>query len=131
MVSDSPESTTAQERRAGDPPLRLPLQIPVEFFALHPTVPQYTAASLVLNLSEGGMFIKTTRYVRPGTTVELEFSLYAAEKIKTRAKVVWATEGVSGNTSIYAQGIGLQFVNLPQQALQQIHQLSVQYREFP
>ena len=86
---------------------------------------------MALNISRGGLFLKTNHYIRPGSSVALEFSLRAHEKIRAEARVVWATEGVAGNNQIFTQGLGLKFTDLPQPALGQIDQLTRAYLALP
>jgi len=105
---------------------RIPLTLPVRL-KNNGTIYKEKA----LNLSTGGMFIRTDNYISPGKSLEVEFSLTATETLRIIAKVVWASEGVTGNEFIYAKGIGLQFTQLTAKARQQLQILSSQYNNLP
>lgn len=67
------------------------------------------------NISEGGVFLKTTRREIPfkvGTVVDLHFSLPShSEIIKAKGKVIWTTEGWSDNLD-GINGMGIQFTDI-------------------
>jgi hypothetical protein len=106
------------------PALRIPIQLPVSLGAKG-------SKNMALNLSTSGMFLKTHEYHKPGSQLDLEFHLTHNNPIRVRARVVWASEGVSGNECSFAQGLGLQFIKLPPIALQQIQRLTQQVRHLP
>ena len=69
------------------------------------------AAAVTLNISRGGLAVRTTSPLEPGTAVKLRFRVPAGKKeIETEAIVAWVARGL---------GMGLQFtkVDPPDQAL--------------
>lgn len=70
--------------------------------------------SFAENLSEGGMFISTTRPLRPGATLFLEFLLPDSSlKIRTRAEVMWSRKNPKSPRK--KRGMGLKFEELSQE----------------
>ena len=106
--------------------LRIPLAIPIQFENQGEKFQEKT-----INVSMGGMFIKTNHYIRPGSQIKLEFKLHPLETIKASAKVVWASEGVKGNEFSYTRGIGIQFTQLPTKAIIQLQCLTQEFKYFP
>ena len=105
---------------------RISMRIPVKFSENGDLHEDHT-----LNISTGGMFIKTNQYIQPGKKISIEFQLNSQDTINVEAKIIWATEGKTGNEHTYARGLGVQFQNLPAVAKQQINYLVTSYREFP
>ena len=63
------------------------------------------------NLSEGGMFISTSRPLQPGATLFLEFLLPDSSlKVKTRAEVMWSRKDPKSPRE--KRGMGLRFEEL-------------------
>ena len=106
--------------------IRIPIHLPVKFGENGSSHEDFA-----LNVSTGGMFLKTSHYIRPGSELHLEFSLADMEPVNATAKVIWASEGVSGNQVSFTKGLGLQFIFLPLKARQQIESLTAQYRSLP
>ena len=62
------------------------------------------AAALTLNVSRGGMAVRTTSALEPGTTVRVRFRLPGARKdIDADARVAWTERRV---------GMGLEFTRI-------------------
>ncbi len=67
--------------------------------------------SFAENLSEGGMFICTTKPLNPGTTLFLEFLLPDSSlKIRTRAEVMWSRK--NPRSSQEKREMGVRFEDL-------------------
>ncbi len=63
------------------------------------------------NLSEGGMFISTSRPLKPGTTLFLEFLLPDSSlKVKTRGEVMWSRNNPKSDRE--KRGMGIRFEEL-------------------
>ena len=72
------------------------------------------------NLSEGGMFIATTKPLRPGTTLFLEFLLPDSSlRVKTRAEVMWSRK--IPKSSVHKRGMGLKFEELSRKDREKIN----------
>lgn len=74
--------------------------------------------ALVLNLSRGGLFVRTTARVRPGAKIELDLPLRDpqgedAETIGLRANVVWRRVSASTMSHMNHGGIGLRLSDAP------------------
>lgn len=74
------------------------------------------------NLSEGGMFIATSRLLKPGTTLLIEFLLPETSlKIKTRAEVVWIR--TNSESPAKRRGMGIKFQDLRPQDKAKINKI--------
>ncbi|MEA1867618.1 MAG: TIGR02266 family protein [Thermodesulfobacteriota bacterium] len=81
------------------------------------------------NISNGGMFIATTKPLKPETWLRLEFLLPACDyPIHVKAKVVWIRSVPSENQK---QGMGVQFDNLSPSARDKINTIVKQLRSVP
>ncbi|HEY4716992.1 MAG TPA: TIGR02266 family protein [bacterium] len=64
------------------------------------------------NLSEGGIFIKTQRFVEKGTTLQIKFSFPDSAKLfDVECKVVWINTA-NGPIKELGPGMGIEFINL-------------------
>jgi uncharacterized protein (TIGR02266 family) len=77
---------------------RVALGIPVTY-----RIANSIATAMTLNLSRGGLAIRTTRPLTLGTTVQLHFNLPGGADIETTAHAVWRDARV---------GMGLEFADL-------------------
>lgn len=76
-------------------------------------------SGLTENLSEGGLFIATLAPGRIGATIELELALPdGGPPIAVGAVVRWIRGGEDGD--VPAPGMGVQFIDLPAEALDRI-----------
>ena len=131
------DQSQKSDRRQGPP--RVPIQLPVEIFRsgtleadeFFEDDEDGAAGDTALNVSTGGMFIRTARYLKPGTKVKVGFNLFGLDRVEAEARVVWASEGVVGNTARFARGIGIEFVVLPPTAKEKILQLTLEYHKLP
>ncbi len=79
---------------------------------------QYEALDLfhsntILNISKGGMFIKTDRPHPLGTVLLLEFTLPGRkESIHVTGKVVWTHKPTQTSISSYEPGMGIKFLDI-------------------
>jgi len=67
------------------------------------------------NLSEGGLFVATVQMLPRGTQVDLHFTLPGGKKIDAKGVVRWTRE-VNDRTPDIFPGVGVQFVDLPNEA---------------
>jgi uncharacterized protein (TIGR02266 family) len=94
LPSLAPQLSPSEHNRRGSP--RVVLGVPINY-----RVGNTIAAALTLNLSHGGVAIRTTRPLPAGTTARLRLKLPGAPReIEVQAVVRWSESGV---------GMGLQF----------------------
>ncbi|PLX94821.1 MAG: pilus assembly protein PilZ [Desulfuromonas sp.] len=67
------------------------------------------------NISKSGMFIASVNPLEPGTQVEVEIPLPSdpQQSIRCRCEVIWKRR--FAKKSIYEPGMGLKFLDLPEQ----------------
>lgn len=72
------------------------------------------------NISRSGLFIATTNPIKPGEQLELEIPLPGSleGKVRCRCEVVWRRP--LGKTLPYEPGMGLKFIDMPDEVAQQI-----------
>ena len=81
------------------------------------------------NISNGGMFIATTKPLKPGTRLSLEFLLPECDyPIHVKAKVAWSRSVPSENQK---QGIGVQFDDLSASTKDKINTIVKRLRSVP
>ncbi len=73
-----------------------------------------TVFARVGNLSEGGLFLKTSTPLSPGSRAMVRFS-----EVEAPVLVVWASQGDDGRSP----GMGLQFESIDEQRLEQIRHM--------
>jgi uncharacterized protein (TIGR02266 family) len=80
-----------------------------------------TLYSRVDNLSEGGLFLRTSTPLREGTrtTVRLGAGEEEGREIQTMAKVVWTRQ----NGKPWPPGMGLQFESLDATSLERLREI--------
>jgi len=65
------------------------------------------------NISEHGVFIHTNKPLKPGTVVELQFTLpESKEKLKVRGEVMWVNPYRQEQEKNYNPGMGVRFDGL-------------------
>jgi PilZ domain len=72
------------------------------------------------NISSSGMFIATTNTIEPGQQLDLEIPLPPPlkGKVRCRCEVVWKRP--YGKHLPFEPGIGIKFINMPEEIAQQI-----------
>ncbi len=72
------------------------------------------------NISKSGMFISTTKEIKPGEQIDLEFQLPAPLTGTARCccEVIWKRP--HGTHLPFEPGIGLRFVNMPDEISEQL-----------
>lgn len=105
---------------------RIPVKFPVEYMR-----DDRSASGTCLNLSQGGMFINTTRPMSPQSEIILTFALPGQENpLWVKARVVW-TNPLS-NENYFPAGMGVEFQELnPQDARNLSIFLEQAQRRFP
>ncbi len=73
-----------------------------------------TVFARIGNLSEGGLFLKTSTPLAPGSSAVVRFA-----DVEARVLVVWASSGDDGR----APGMGLRFDGIDEQRLGQIRRM--------
>lgn len=84
---------------------RVPITIPVDF--THGTV---TSTGYLLNISETGMFLYTSKAFPSGTILHLRFSLPNSDKVlEIKGMIKWSSQS-SGSQNLF-NGMGIEFVS--------------------
>lgn len=115
MVEQSPPEYSAEQKSQRNN-LRSPLiveKIPCEDG-------QKTFFGYAKNISRGGLFISTVKPREPGERFTIEIALPATKKLKIRClcEVIWKRH--FERKSPYEPGMGLRFIDLPEEAAEQI-----------
>jgi uncharacterized protein (TIGR02266 family) len=97
---------TARDRRTAP---RVAAALAVEYVG-----GERAAAGETLNVSVGGMFIKTPRPADVGALLLLRFALPGSARWESSARVVWVRPPEEDHP--YPQGMGVEFVDLPPDA---------------
>jgi uncharacterized protein (TIGR02266 family) len=88
---------------------RYPSDLPVRFRDLR-TAQTEPGEGLALNVSRGGIFIRTQTPLRPGTDIQLHVRIVTPfgeeQELEAEAKVVWANENPG------EQGMGIAFTKI-------------------
>ena len=81
-----------------------------------------TLSGFVLNLSRNGVYIATDSEVEQGALLDLIFALPDAKGsiIQTKARVAWLNTGRSRKKPALAEGFGVEFLSLPDEAAREI-----------
>jgi uncharacterized protein (TIGR02266 family) len=75
------------------------------------------------NISEGGIFIETTKHHLPGSPVRLEFSLPGAtQPVRVSGRVIWVRK--AGEAADGPPGLGVQFEDLSRETKEQINRIA-------
>ena len=69
--------------------------------------------ALVLNLSRGGLFVRTTARARPGARIELDLPLASRGAVPLEARVVWRRVAASTVAALNEGGLGLRISDPP------------------
>jgi uncharacterized protein (TIGR02266 family) len=76
-----------------------------------------------VNMSNGGVFIETTNIRRVNTPLVIKFNLPSSEAIITcNARVAWTNESGQLRKSSFPPGMGIQFLDLSLEDLQDIRE---------
>lgn len=100
--------------------LRKSLRSPMIIQKAHLYSQQLTLFGYTKNISRSGMFIATTHPVTPGDRIDLEFQLPSpvAQSVRCCCEIVWRRP--FGFQLPSEPGIGLKFVDLPEDIAEQI-----------
>ena len=71
------------------------------------------------NLSEGGLFVRTSTPLEQGAQTVVRFETREASEVHARARVVWTREESNG----FPAGMGLRFEDIDEQALEVIRRI--------
>lgn len=107
-------SINAMPVRAKRASPRVQMQVTVDLTSSHNFFSGFSS-----NISDGGLFVATTNLVELGTMVDLSFSLPGSQRIAVHGVVRWVRQLTDGMPEALP-GIGVQFVELPADALQAI-----------
>lgn len=100
---DAPQVNKLVEKANRQSHARIPVKFPVEYMR-----DDRSASGTCLNLSQGGMFINTTRPISPKSEILLTFTFPGQENpFWVKARVVW-TNPLS-NENYFPAGMGVQF----------------------
>jgi uncharacterized protein (TIGR02266 family) len=96
---------------------RIPVSVPVRLSTIEPEIDLYTGKSFfraidecTVNLSRGGLFLRTGDVVRPGQRVLLEITLPGEKPIETVGRVRWMNAKFTTDGEIPDNGLGLEFL---------------------
>jgi len=116
MADTKTPSTTSNRRRYPRVPLSLLVQY--KFNSLEEFISEYA-----LNISLGGMFIKTTEPREKGILVYFQFTLADGSKlIEGLGRVVWVNQ-VDINNADKVPGMGIEFINMDEESMQLIEEI--------
>jgi uncharacterized protein (TIGR02266 family) len=77
-------------------------------------------SGFIVNLSTGGVALRTLTALPTGTAAEIRFNLTPQTKCETRATVAWANEFNPRDTASFPYGMGLQFAGIAPESEEQI-----------
>ncbi|MCX7943493.1 MAG: TIGR02266 family protein [Deltaproteobacteria bacterium] len=116
MADTKTPSTTTNRRRYPRVPLSLLVQY--KFNSLEEFISEYA-----LNISLGGMFIKTTEPREKGILIYFQFTLADGSKlIEGLGRVVWVNK-VDVNNPDKVPGMGIEFINMDEESMQLIEEI--------
>jgi len=102
---------------------RIPVSIPVRISTIDPETDPWTGKSFFrsvedvsLNISRGGMCVRTEEPISPGQRVLLELFLPGEKPLETVGRVKWMNSSLRPGTEEGPRGLGLEFMGgLPEQ----------------
>lgn len=75
-----------------------------------------------LDISEGGMFLKTRDFFTVGEAVDIEFEIPGMKStLKAKGRVAWATPQVQRDMKPDLPGCGIEFTKIDSQTLEQLN----------
>lgn len=96
---------------------RIPACLPVRISTIDPETDPWTGKPFFrssrewsINVSRGGLFVRTQEPILPGQRVLLELSLPGGRTIEAVGRVAWARRVMRVGTEEDDAGVGLQFV---------------------
>jgi uncharacterized protein (TIGR02266 family) len=96
---------------------RVPVSVPVRLSTIEPEIDLYTGKSFframdecTVNISRGGLFLRTSDAVRPGQRVLLEITLPGEKPIETVCRVRWMNAKFTADGDTPDNGLGLEFL---------------------
>ena len=105
MIAGKIMSTKSSEQRVSN---RVPVKLKVDYKSEGNFLFENAT-----NISEHGVFIHTNKPLKPGTVVELQFTLpESKEKLKVRGEVMWVNPYRQEQEKNYNPGMGVRFDGL-------------------
>ncbi|MBW2712489.1 MAG: PilZ domain-containing protein [Deltaproteobacteria bacterium] len=96
---------------------RVPVSVPVRLSTIEPETDLYTGKSfframdeISVNISRGGLFLRTSDAVRPGQRVLLEINLPGEKAIETVGRVRWMNSRFTTEGETPDNGLGVEFL---------------------
>jgi uncharacterized protein (TIGR02266 family) len=96
---------------------RIPVSVPVRVSTIEPELDLYTGKSfframdeISVNISRGGLFIRTSDAIRPGQRVLLEINLPGEKAIETVGRVRWMNAKFTTEGEVPDNGLGVEFL---------------------
>lgn len=96
---------------------RIPVSVPVRVSTIEPELDLYTGKSfframdeISVNISRGGLFIRTSDAIRPGQRVLLEINLPGEKAIETVGRVRWMNAKFTTEGEVPDSGLGVEFL---------------------
>jgi uncharacterized protein (TIGR02266 family) len=84
-------------------------------------------SSKIMNISRGGLFVKTRRPPPKDTPLEIEFTLPAGEEsVKATGSVVWVNPYASRGNALLPVGVGIHFDKIAKKDLKRIEDFITQ-----